>query len=1003
MKPSNDDNRGYRLGFPLESIPGKPAYILVAAVHSRNHFVVGGRPGALREGSGASRAAGIAPTEITEAYKLRFTPSPPPPDSTTPAQLPYGGNSDGAACALALANPAGYIGEGGPAVLVSCSINQFNPHHAFHGLKLASVTDDSQPYQKNTKSLLSKWEAAEKLNVYTGSALVLHRTDAALLAENRGIKLRSLDALEKIKPGKTLLIGVRENDLSNLAFILNGDPELFTPIGKQTTLKPKAKHLWFYIFATVSLLVMLGVFGASTFSKYMKQSPEPLKYETKDPTFALIPGEQSKLKLQGKHLDKMTDKTLSAWRTALKKEGLTVLGSSIFKVAGTSGNTSAVFKVDVPINFDQNSLPLPENKTGSTLQKREPITLRFRLRMAVVGYERDSKGAFERFFELLGTRIKSEDPRFDMTPHIQIFDQDDVDRLIKELRKGRWDIVRITPFVYLKIKWRLTTPDGQAPLELVACNQRFTQNGIPKGTYRSVFFSAKGSFPPFAKYPPSQTDLKKAIKSMIRSGKTIEFYWGKHNSTSGYVIPCLQWGKFIKENNLWNEGGSTTEINTLVRLEKSDAIRIGAINNSYLEFLMQRSKKPIDYDVLWRSQPLPHGGIAMVRNIGETKAAMYEKHIKILLRELHKNPDLIPKHQRNDVDLIGGCEHSQYRALERFLLASAGENAICNIKLLENIPKKNDSTRGPKSNTILVIESYHGGYGWDESYKKGIRQVLGDDYRIEYFEMDTKRIPKAAYEKQATLAWRRYKKLNPALVILGDDNALKYMGAKLSKTNTPVVFLGINDNPKKYLPADSGNITGVLERPLIMSAIRDLKKLLSKAPKKILILFDSGKTSISSITGSFGGKTRLRISGITADIRLMEDWDLWQQAILNSKKEGYDAIFVGLYHRIFRKSGKRLPAETAMKWISDNTPVPPFAFWEFAVGHEKTIGGLVVSGQEHGEEAARIAQKILEGVNPKDISPKNVNNGYYLFSKKQIKRHGIVLPKAIADKAILID
>ncbi len=135
----------------------------------------------------------------------------------------------------------------------------------------------------------------------------------------------------------------------------------------------------------------------------------------------------------------------------------------------------------------------------------------------------------------------------------------------------------------------------------------------------------------------------------------------------------------------------------------------------------------------------------------------------------------------------------------------------------------------------------------------------------------------------------------------------------------------------------------------------------------------------------------------------MEDWDLWQQAILNSKKEGYDAIFVGLYHRIFRKSGKRLPAETAMKWISDNTPVPPFAFWEFAVGHEKTIGGLVVSGQEHGEEAARIAQKILEGVNPKDISPKNVNNGYYLFSKKQIKSHGTVLPKAIADKAILID
>ncbi|NQY94644.1 MAG: sugar ABC transporter, partial [Campylobacteraceae bacterium] len=99
---------------------------------------------------------------------------------------------------------------------------------------------------------------------------------------------------------------------------------------------------------------------------------------------------------------------------------------------------------------------------------------------------------------------------------------------------------------------------------------------------------------------------------------------------------------------------------------------------------------------------------------------------------------------------------------------------------------------------ILVIESYHAQYPWDKSYKEGLREILASKYNLIFFEMNTKRIDKKHYEKMANLAWKKYKEVRPSLVILGDDNALKYLGYRFAKTNTKVVYLGINNNPRNY-------------------------------------------------------------------------------------------------------------------------------------------------------------------------------------------------------------
>jgi hypothetical protein len=129
--------------------------------------------------------------------------------------------------------------------------------------------------------------------------------------------------------------------------------------------------------------------------------------------------------------------------------------------------------------------------------------------------------------------------------------------------------------------------------------------------------------------------------------------------------------------------------------------------------------------------------------------------------------------------------------------------------------------------TILVIESYHSGYEWDASYLEGLRGTFGKGYNLVSFEMDTKRQPKSLYQKQADLAWQKYQELKPDLVILGDDNALKLLGPKFIMTSTPVVFLGINQNPSDYVEFWMGkNITGVLERPFFTHSIDSISKII---------------------------------------------------------------------------------------------------------------------------------------------------------------------------------
>ncbi|WP_427979409.1 ABC transporter substrate-binding protein [Agarivorans sp.] len=305
---------------------------------------------------------------------------------------------------------------------------------------------------------------------------------------------------------------------------------------------------------------------------------------------------------------------------------------------------------------------------------------------------------------------------------------------------------------------------------------------------------------------------------------------------------------------------------------------------------------------------------------------------------------------------------------------------------------------------ILVIESYHQSFAWDQSYIQGIEEVLSEHYQLSYFEMDTKRLPPAEHTNRAELAWQHYLATQPDLVILGDDNALKYLGPRFAQTTVPVVYLGVNNNPRHYQVHQRFNITGVLERPLIKRSITIIQQINDMQLKRILLMSDNSTTSQYIFRDVFDQRTQQLISGVEVELRLINDWRTWQQTVLNAKAEGFDAIAFILYQSLTDEDQRNVDSEQVISWSVNHTPLAPYGFWDFAVGKNKTIGGLVMVGYEQGKIAGEMALTILStGAVPHTLGPKTAEKGRYLFSRSQLQHYKINLPEHIRAKAEFVE
>ncbi|MEH6473244.1 MAG: ABC transporter substrate binding protein [Halopseudomonas sp.] len=312
-------------------------------------------------------------------------------------------------------------------------------------------------------------------------------------------------------------------------------------------------------------------------------------------------------------------------------------------------------------------------------------------------------------------------------------------------------------------------------------------------------------------------------------------------------------------------------------------------------------------------------------------------------------------------------------------------------------------TQAFASKKILIISSYSDDSEWQRDCKASLFQVLDHQFKLFEYEMDTKRIPAEEYAQRASEAWQMYLRIEPDLVVLGDDSALKMIGPRLVGLDTPVVYLGINQNPRQYFTdyqLSRKNITGLLERPLLKRSLAKTAGLFTPPADKILLLFDNGTTSKSIVEEALGNKLSFVVAHTRIETVLVASWERWQQLVLTAADKGYDAIVVATFDTLSDHSGQNINGEKVLKWVSENSPVPPFTLWGNSVGPQSTIGGYVILGEEHGKQAARIVLKILSGTDPWEIHPETHETGSYYFSRSLLEKFGIELPDNVINQSI---
>ncbi|MGH1349788.1 MAG: ABC transporter substrate-binding protein [Methyloligellaceae bacterium] len=302
---------------------------------------------------------------------------------------------------------------------------------------------------------------------------------------------------------------------------------------------------------------------------------------------------------------------------------------------------------------------------------------------------------------------------------------------------------------------------------------------------------------------------------------------------------------------------------------------------------------------------------------------------------------------------------------------------------------------------ILIIESYHKTFQWDKLYTTALKDVLGKKHKLYFFRMDTKRISPINISKRADLAWSKYQKIKPDYVVLGDDNALMFLGERLGKTDTPVIFLGINGNPTHYfadkrLPA---NITGVLERPHIADSMKKVKMLIPEL-KRVLILFDNGHTSKALLGNVMRELNSINKKELEYDFKFIQKKSEWVETVSKAKANGYGAIFLGTYHTITDKNNRHVPSINLARWTSAKSEIPVFGFWSIAVGKGKAIGGIVLDGYNQGFAAAQMVNEVIAGKKPPVLRS---SKGLYLYSRSELERWNIKLPLALEKKATFVD
>ncbi len=258
---------------------------------------------------------------------------------------------------------------------------------------------------------------------------------------------------------------------------------------------------------------------------------------------------------------------------------------------------------------------------------------------------------------------------------------------------------------------------------------------------------------------------------------------------------------------------------------------------------------------------------------------------------------------------------------------------------------------------IVYVNSYHQGHPPSDQITAGLIESLPvDSFEVIAHFMDTKRNPSLEYiETKAAALLDSIKDVNPDLLIVSDDNAVKYLvKPHLQDKDMPVVFCGVNWSAAQYDLSDQ-NITGILEL-LPVAELLAIMKSYYPSMQKLLVLNEN--TTTSRKTAQLLDTLFSRI-GISATHELVDDFDSWK-AVFKEANLSYDIIYLQTNGAI-----RGWDHEAALMVIDQHINVPLVTCEDHMMPY--SVFGMTQVSREQGTWSAETAKKILRGTRPSEI------------------------------------
>lgn len=291
---------------------------------------------------------------------------------------------------------------------------------------------------------------------------------------------------------------------------------------------------------------------------------------------------------------------------------------------------------------------------------------------------------------------------------------------------------------------------------------------------------------------------------------------------------------------------------------------------------------------------------------------------------------------------------------------------------------------------ILIVNSYSSDWIWVREQTDGFKAGLGGvDAEFRTVDMDVKNQTDESVGAAAQRARELIEGWGPHLVFVTDDAAQAEVTVHFVNGPIPFVFSGVNKTPGDLGLSGAPNVTGVFEREHFAGTLRLLREIWPGEICRIAVVTDDDPTWK-------GVRQRIGESVAACEDLGLESVEWIQpesfeefKTVMSRLEQTVDAVgLLGIF-RFAADGGGFTDYETVLRWVTENSSLPDFSFWDTRV-ERGTLCALTVSGTEQGLAAGRMARRILlEKIPPSDIPPEASSKGRPMISLARAKKLGI--------------